>query len=83
MWCAFRLVYGAHSINERRQVWGELKEAKERFGVLLLLMGDFNETLNLGERNGTDTITRNMREFGESAYDLNLMDLPIIGQNFT
>ena len=47
--CTIGLMYGPHSIYERRKVWGELKEVKERFGVPLLLMGDFNEILKVGK----------------------------------
>ena len=83
MWCAIGLVYGPHTISERRIVWQELKVVREKFEVPLLLMGDFNEILKVGERLGNTSVTRSMSEFAEWVHDLNLTDLPIIGRKFT
>ena len=47
------------------------------------MMGDFNELMRVGERNGNSSITRGMKEFEDWVNALNLMDLLIIGRKYT
>lgn len=79
MVCIIGLVYGPHVVSDRRRVWEELKVMKEDHGIPFLVMGDFNEILRVGERNGNPSVTKGMKEFEDWVNALNFMDLPIIG----
>lgn len=48
--CVIGLVYGPHSIGERRILWDELRGVRDQFNVPCLMMGDFNEILKVDDR---------------------------------
>ena len=81
--CVIGVVYDPHSINERRIMWNELLEERNRFRVPFILIGDFNEILKVGERFGTNFVTRSMTKFRAWVNEINLIDLPIVRRKFT
>lgn len=81
--CAIVLVYGSHTVRERRQLWLDLVELKENLNTPVLIMGDFNEVLCPEERNNGADISRSIMDFRSWVEDMGLVDLTLIGRKFT
>ena len=49
----------------------------------MLIMGDFNEMVKPGERNGNSMWSYNIREFGNWVDEMEFINLPLIGRIYT
>lgn len=79
-------IYASNSIDERRQLWDELRNLSNPQNNRWCLLGDFNavkdtnEVLHPGREVQMD---RSMEEFRGCLYDLKLMDHPATGCYYT
>lgn len=77
------LVYGGNDDNHRDTIYNEICIELAAYSHPVLLMGDFNEILNVSERKGQHRITRGMVAFKKWIETLNLIDIPLNGRKFT
>ena len=72
----FTGVYGPFSKEDKETLWGELGAIRGIWDDPWCLGGDFNVTLNLGERSNQGRLTGAMRRFAQVVEELELLDLP-------
>ncbi|RVW14754.1 hypothetical protein CK203_092604 [Vitis vinifera] len=72
-------VYGPFSKEDKETLWGELGAIRGIWDDPWCLGGDFNVTLNLGERSNQGRLTGAMRRFAQVVDDLELLDIPLQG----
>ncbi|KAG2684095.1 hypothetical protein I3760_10G062500 [Carya illinoinensis] len=80
---AFAGVYGPNLDCKRRMLWDELAGIASWWEVPWCIGGDFNVTRFPSERSGEGRQTLAMREFSEIIYELELMDVPLMGGDYT
>ena len=80
---AFTGVYGPLSSAERNLLWDELGAIRGLWEDPWCVGGDFNIIHFPSEHNRLDRLNRSMRRFSEVIDDLELVDLPLLGGNFT
>ncbi|KAF5457277.1 hypothetical protein F2P56_021390, partial [Juglans regia] len=78
---AFVGCYGPNRDCDRRRLWEELAGIHSLWDVPWCMGGDFNITRFPSERSGHCQHSRAMEEFSEFIFDLDLMDLPLVGGN--
>jgi hypothetical protein len=82
-------VYSSCDLNGKRRLWESLVVLKRQYGRGAWgLIGDFNATLNQEERRGVNagvlsSARVEVAEFGDFVRDMELIDLPLVGRNFT
>lgn len=81
--CVFSGVYGPCSDASRKVLWEELKLVRLRWNFPWCLGGDFNVIRFSHERSGSRGFSQAMTDFNELIDELELMDLPLAGGNFT
>ncbi|KAL4274856.1 hypothetical protein AHAS_Ahas20G0049000 [Arachis hypogaea] len=81
--CAFCLVYGAHTREEKRVVWEELSYIVSLCQVPFCLLEDFNEILQVEDRKGLNSLLAAAEESKEWVQDMQLIDLPFSDRKFT
>ncbi|XP_016195736.1 uncharacterized protein LOC107636760 [Arachis ipaensis] len=81
--CAFFLVYGVHTRDEKLVVWEELSYTAGLCQVPCCFMGDFNEIVHVEERKGTTSLTIFVEEFKNLIQDMHLVDLALNDCKFT
>ncbi|RVW78488.1 hypothetical protein CK203_050435 [Vitis vinifera] len=79
----FTGVYGPFTKVEREGMWEELGAIRGLWDDPGVLVGDFNITLFQQERSSQRRISSAMRRFAETVDDLELVDLPLQGGEFT
>ena len=79
----FTGVYGPFTKVEREGMWEELGAIRGLWGDPWCLGGDFNITLFQHERSSQRRISSAMRRFAQIVDDLELVDLPLQGGEFT
>ncbi|RVW29924.1 RHOMBOID-like protein 10, chloroplastic [Vitis vinifera] len=75
----FTGVYGPFSKEDRDTFWGELGAIRGIWDDPWCVGGDFNITLNLGERSNQGRLTGAMRRFAQVMDELELLDIPLQG----
>ncbi|XP_028081433.1 uncharacterized protein LOC114282869 [Camellia sinensis] len=81
--CVVVNVYGPNDAIKRKEVWDILLNMKSVFPNPWCVGGDFNEIRRISERKGCSRMDRGMREFNAMIDQLELVDLPMFGRNFT
>ena len=81
--CCIGVIYGNNDRLSRLMMFEELKLKAGSINKPILVLGDFNVTLNSGERTGAVTCSRSMRDFADWINDLRLLDIPLHGLRFT
>ncbi|XP_016173487.1 uncharacterized protein LOC107615991 [Arachis ipaensis] len=81
--CAFFLIYGAHSREEKSHVWEELSYIAGLCQVPCCFIGDFNEIVTVEKRKGTASLPLSADEFRSWIQDMHLVDLPLTDRKFT
>ncbi|XP_016164568.1 uncharacterized protein LOC107607096 [Arachis ipaensis] len=81
--CAFFLVYGAHTRDEKLVVWKELSYVARLCQCPYCFLGDFNEIVQVEERRGYESLPLSAEDFKNWINDMDLVDLPITDQKFT
>lgn len=80
---AFAGSYGPNVDRDRRRLWEELAGVYSLWDVLWCMRGDFNTIRFPSERLGHCRHSLAMEEFNEFIFDLDFMDLPLVGGEFT
>ncbi|RVX02657.1 hypothetical protein CK203_016338 [Vitis vinifera] len=75
----FTGVYGPFPKEDRDTFWGELGAIRGIWDDPWCVGGDFNVTLNLGERSNQGRLTGAMRKFAQVTDELELLDIPLHG----
>ncbi|XP_072087135.1 uncharacterized protein [Arachis hypogaea] len=81
--CAFCLVYGAHTREDKLAVWEELSFLSGLYQVTFCYMGDFNEITQVEERKGASTLPVSAVEFKAWMQEMELVDLALSDRMFT
>jgi hypothetical protein len=85
--CCIINVYAKCNIADKRRLWREVLMTRRGFGeVAWCIVGDFNSVLNANERRGVrliNTITNEMVEFGNFVSVMEMIDMPLLGRQFT
>jgi hypothetical protein len=87
--CYIVNVYAKCDISAKRRCWGDILMSKRGFGDgLWCVLGDFNSVRDRHERKGTGAMvdggrTTEMVEFDLFLNNLGLVDMPLIGRQFT
>ncbi|XP_025638493.1 uncharacterized protein [Arachis hypogaea] len=81
--CAFFLVYGAHSRDEKLVVREELSYIAGLYQGPCCFLGDFNEILQVEERRSNDRLPLSAKDFKDWINDMGLVDLPLTDRRFT
>ena len=81
--CCVGVIYGHNDRLRRLAMFDEIKEKARNIHKPILIMGDFNVTLYAGERTGTTSCVRSMRDFSRWINELQLLDIPLLGLRFT
>ena len=76
-------MYGPLSSAERNLLWDEVGAIRGLWEDPWCVGGDFNIIHFPSEHNRLDRLNRSMRRFSEVIDDLELVDLPLLGGNFT
>ena len=79
----FTSVYGPLSSGKRNLLWDELGVIRGLWEDPWCVGGDFNIIRFPFECNRSGRLNRSMRRFSEVIDDLELVDLPLLGGNFT
>ncbi|KAG6669188.1 hypothetical protein CIPAW_01G225900 [Carya illinoinensis] len=80
---AFAGIYGPNVDNIRHQLWEEIARVHSWWDLPWCIGGDFNITRFPSERSGDSRTRPAMTEFSDCIFELNLVDLPLIGGPFT
>ncbi|XP_010430973.1 PREDICTED: uncharacterized protein LOC104715251 [Camelina sativa] len=86
-WCSF--IYACNTVEERKERWRDIQQQHDLAslrGKPWILMGDFNETLDIDEHSNslvTPMVTLGMRDFHDTQIYCSLVDLRAIGPLFT
>ena len=84
--CCVVNVYAACSLKEKKRLWEDLSKCKEASQIeLWCFCRDFNAIRSRMERQGADRgdFTSEIKGFNEFIESNLLLDLPIVGKNFT
>jgi hypothetical protein len=80
-------VYAKCDIAAKRRLWEDLLGVKTSLGDgKWCILGDFNSVVSGNERRGVNldhSLTSEMGEFAQFVEGMELVDLPILGRNFT
>ncbi|GLT26621.1 hypothetical protein SLA2020_016760 [Shorea laevis] len=72
---SFINVYAPYNLQEKLQMWNELKDVISSIGGKVSVVGDFNVVLNSSERVGRLDCSREIIAFNEFLLDVGLVDL--------
>ncbi|XP_028087668.1 uncharacterized protein LOC114288359 [Camellia sinensis] len=81
--CVLVNVHAPNEVNEISRFWNVLYGLRSSFCYFWCLAGDFNEIQNLGERRGCSRRDRGMKDFNLFIEHMELLDLPMLGRQFT
>lgn len=81
--CVFSGVYGPCADASRKDLWEELKGVRQWWNHPWCIGGDFNVVRFPDERSGSRRFTREMENFNDFIDEMEFMDLPLEGGNFT
>ncbi|KAL8152224.1 hypothetical protein V2J09_009984 [Rumex salicifolius] len=80
----FSAIYASPQLNSRQELWDRLLGLKLDISKPWLLMGDFNETINMAERTGdSDCMRRRCDRFSSWVNDMELLDMGYSGPQYT
>ncbi|XP_042972866.1 uncharacterized protein LOC122304675 [Carya illinoinensis] len=80
---AFVGTYGPNVDRDRRRLWEELAGVYSLWDIPWCMGGDFNIIFFPSERSGHLRNSTAMEEFFEFIFELDLMDLPLVGGEYT
>ncbi|XP_057418965.1 uncharacterized protein LOC130713191 [Lotus japonicus] len=86
--CGVVNVYAPCNATDKRRLWMEINQWADRTNSsCLCVAGDFNAIRNSEERqgsaNGVSQCRREMDDFNQFIYDLQLVEPPLVGKRFT
>ena len=80
---AFVGVYGPNIDTHRKVLWEELAGLGSWWNLPWCIGGDFNATRFPSERSGDIRLNQAMQDFSDFIFDMDLVDLPIVGGEYT
>ncbi|XP_028106717.1 uncharacterized protein LOC114305789 [Camellia sinensis] len=81
--CVLVNMHAPNEVNERHKFWSVLHRLKPVFSDPWCLAGYFNEIRNIGERKGCSRRDKGIKEFNQFIENLEVVDLPMMGRQFT
>ena len=81
--CTIINVYAPNDVSKRRQLWKSLETLNPSFPSPWCLGGDLNEIRFMSERKGCSRRERGMKDFNEFIEILELVDMQMLGRQFT
>ncbi|XP_028105282.1 uncharacterized protein LOC114304318 [Camellia sinensis] len=81
--CSLINVYAPNDVQKRSILWKLLSTLKSSFPSPWCIGGDFNEIRFMSERRGCSRRGRGMKDFNELIDKLELVDMPMLGRQFT
>jgi exonuclease III len=85
--CCVINVYSKCNLRDKRRLWQEVLMTRRGFGeIVWCIVGDFNSITNSIERRGSsggNGVGREMEEFGDFLRQLELVDMSLLGRQFT
>lgn len=78
--CSIAIIYGGHSADEQIQIYSEFNHTKTELTSPMMLMGDFNQILQISERREMVHETQGMRAFKNWLDSLGVLELPLTGR---
>ncbi|XP_070038219.1 uncharacterized protein [Nicotiana tomentosiformis] len=80
----FTVIYGLHTVHDRKELWRKLREIEIRQQEPWLVMGDFNAILEVEDKvHGNMVQDHEIRDFREFLKDTGMTELQAIGRPFT
>ncbi|GJX28014.1 RNA-directed DNA polymerase, eukaryota [Tanacetum coccineum] len=76
-------VYAPQNLSCKIALWSSLSNLISNWDAGLMIMGDFNEVIEAGERHGSNFNSRQVDIFNEFISNSSLIDIPLGGFNFT
>lgn len=76
-------IYSPQTISDKDKLWADLLNLKERRGVILILMGDFNVVCRADERFNSNLCAQTAMGFSRFIYEGRLIDLKMGSHRFT
>lgn len=80
---AFAGLYGSNVDNDRHFLWEELAGLHSWWELHWCIGGDFNVIRFPSEQSGESRLRPTMTEFSDCIFELNLLDIPLLGGSFT
>lgn len=84
--CIVTNVYSPFCLIDKRNFWNDILMSKLGFGeALWCVLGDFNSIRRRDERRGVvgSFVSSNWLDFNQFIFDLELVDLSLVGRRFT
>lgn len=69
-------IYNSCDIDERKAIWHEIIEYCTQVDLPCLILGDFNEVLNINERGSNLASQRGIEDFSNFIHGLHLIEIP-------
>nr|GEY09596.1 hypothetical protein [Tanacetum cinerariifolium] len=76
-------VYAPQNLSRKIDLWNSLLSLTASWDGVVVMMGDFNEVRNAGERHGSNFNDRHAKIFNNFIDGASLIDVPLGGYNFT
>lgn len=78
------MVYGLHTLIERKDMWHELRQTGRRYTQLWLVIGDFNLILHIEDSLvGSQVQETELKDFKQCLLDIGLIEMKTTGRNYT
>jgi hypothetical protein len=89
--CCVINVYSKCNLRDKRRLWQEVLMTRRGFGeIAWCIVGDFNSVISVNERRGVGSsidvggdVGREMEHFGNFIRHLEMVDMPLLGRQFT
>lgn len=76
-------MYGPYTRRERKGLWEEVGASRGLFGGPWVVCEDLNTTSFISKKKNNNRLTRAMKDFSKFIEEMDLIDLPLSGGNFT
>ncbi|XP_028105623.1 uncharacterized protein LOC114304685 [Camellia sinensis] len=81
--CTLVNIYAPNKVLRRRQLWDSLVSIHQHFPNPWCVGADFNEIRYMGERKCCSSRERGMKDVNEFVKKLELIDMPLLGRQYT
>ncbi|XP_070009487.1 uncharacterized protein [Nicotiana sylvestris] len=80
----FSAIYGAHTIEQRKNMWEELTQLHMELKGPWIAMGDYNAIQSWEDRyNGNPVMEAEIRDFNDFLENTGMIELRYVGREFT
>ncbi|XP_028065808.1 uncharacterized protein LOC114268782 [Camellia sinensis] len=81
--CVFLNIYAPNDVVQRAKLWNSILNIRSSFLKPWCMGGDYNEIRVPNERRGCTRSSKGMHDFNNFVDHLEMLDLPMLGRNFT